>query len=264
MAHQVLSDLDFNSVTKITNLPNGVSAGDAVNMSQLDAAVQGVAWKDSVRTASTANVTLATPGTTMDGITLTSGDRVLLKNQTAGAENGIYIWTSSATLLTRSVDADTAIELEAAICAVEEGTANGGVAYRQTAANFTLGVGTVTWTVFGASAGAASETSSGIAEIATQGEVDALTDDLRFITPLKLANWSGRIRKYSLDIGDASATTIAVTHSFNTYDVMATVHRNSGNRDNVLVETRRTSVNALSLVFATAPASAAFRCVVIG
>lgn len=263
MAHEILTNLDFKNISKITNLPNGVDAGDAVNVGQLNAAVEGLAWKDSVRVATTGNISLASPGATIDGITMASGDRFLVKNQTASKENGIYIWNGAAVPATRALDANTADELEAAVVSVEEGT-SAGASFRQTQVNFVLETGNVVWTSFGTSAAAATETTSGVAEIATQAETDTGTDDQRIVTPAKLANWSGRTRKFSQDIGDGSATSYTVTHNLNTRDVRVEVFRNSGNYDTVLAEVRRTSVNAVQVVFSVAPTSNQFRVVVTG
>jgi len=94
--------------------------------------------------------------------------------------------------------------------------------------------------------------------------VDAGTDDTRIVTPLKLNNLAGRVRKASTNIGDGSATTFTVTHNLNSRDVIVCVFPNSGQYDDVEVDVQRTSVNAVTLVFATAPATNAYRVVVIG
>lgn len=119
---------------KITSLANGTATSDAINLGQLQAAVQGFSWKTSVRAASTANGTLASAfenGDTLDGVTLVTGDRILLKNQTTASEDGIYTVNASGAP-TRAVDADTFGELENATVMVNEGTANAGTAWNQT------------------------------------------------------------------------------------------------------------------------------------
>ena len=263
MTRKFFTDIDMQSVSKITNLPNPSAAGDAVPKSYVDSAVEGLAWKDSCRVATQANLSIASPGATIDGVTMGSQDRVLVRAQTAGAENGIYVWNGAAVAMTRSLDASTFDELEQATVSIEEGTST-GTTYRQTAANGTLGTTAVAWTVFGTSAPSASETTSGITELATQAEVDAGTDDLRIVTPFKLANLAGRIRKVSSSIGDGSATTYSVTHNLNSRDVIVRVFPNSGEYDDVEVDVQRTSVNAVALVFASPPAVNAYRVVVIG
>jgi hypothetical protein len=263
MPRKFFTDIDMQSVSKITNLPSPTASGDAAPKSYVDSAVEGLAWKESCRVAAQAGLSIASPGATIDGVTMASQDRVLVRAQTAGAENGIYIWNGAAAAMTRSLDANTFDDLEQATVSIEEGT-SAGTTYRQTAVNGTLGTTGVAWTVFGTSAPSASETTSGIAELATQAEVDAGTDDTRIITPMKLANWSGRIKKVSANIGDGSATTYTVTHNLNSRDVIVRVFPNSGQYDDVEVDVQRTSVNAVALVFATAPAVNAYRVVVIG
>ncbi|TXH14229.1 MAG: hypothetical protein E6R03_09745 [Hyphomicrobiaceae bacterium] len=262
MARQVLSDLDFNSAARITNLPDPTLAQHAATKAYVDANIEGLGWKDNVRVSTQANISLATPGATIDGITMAASDRVLVRAQSTASENGIYIWNGASTLMTRAADCSTAVELESAVTTVDEGT-DAGVSYRQTAVNFTLGSGSVTWTAFGTTVPNASETVAGRIEIATQAETDTGTDDLRAVTPLKLATYSGRKFKFAADIGDGSATQYTVTHNFNTRDVQVDVYRNSGNYDSILCDVDRTSVNAVRLTFASAPTSNQFRVVVL-
>lgn len=263
MARKFFTDLDLQSVSKVINVPTPTAAGDIVPKSYVDSAVEGLAWKDSARVGTQSNINLASPGATIDGITMASQDRVLVRNQSTQSQNGIYVWNGAATALTRSLDASTFAELEQAIITVEEGT-DAGTTWRQTQINGVIDTNNVIFSSFAAAAPAASETTAGIAELATQAEVDAGTDDARIITPLKLATWSGRIRKYAASFGDGSATSYVITHNFNTRDVTVVVFPNSGTYDNVEVDVGRTSVNEVTLVFATAPASNAYRVVVIG
>jgi hypothetical protein len=263
MARKFFTDIDLQSTSKVINVPTPSAAGDAVPKSYVDSAVEGLAWKDSARVGTQSNINLASPGATIDGVTMASQDRVLVRNQSTQSQNGIYIWNGASTALTRSLDASTFAELEQAIITVEEGT-DAGTTWRQTQVNGTIDVSNVLFTSFAAAAPAASETTAGIAELATQAEVDAGTDDARIITPLKLANWSGRLRKVSTSIGDGSATSYVVTHNLNTRDVIIRVFPNSGQYDDVEVDVQRTSTTTATLVFATAPASNAYRVVVLG
>ena len=83
-------------------------------------------WKQSVRVATTANGTLATAfdnGSTVDGVTLATGDRILIKDQTSAVENGIYEVVASGAP-TRASDFDSDSEVVAAAVVVEEGSAN--------------------------------------------------------------------------------------------------------------------------------------------
>jgi hypothetical protein len=263
MARKFFTDIDLQSASKVVNVPTPTAAGDAVPKSYVDSAVEGLAWKDSARVGTQSNIDLANPGATIDGITMASQDRVLVRNQSTQSQNGIYVWNGASTALTRSLDASTFAELEQAVITVEEGS-DAGTTWRQTGINGTIDSSNVLFTSFGSSSPAASETTSGIAELATQAEVDTGTDDARIITPLKLANWSGHLRKISTSIGDGSATSYVVTHNLNTRDVIIRVFLNSGEYDDVEVDVQRTSTTTATLVFATAPASNAYRVVVIG
>lgn len=263
MSKQVLSDFDFNNAARIVNLPDPTLAQHPATKAYVDSAVEGLAWKDSVRVASTANLTITGPGATIDGVTMSANDRVLLKDQTAASQNGLYIWNGAAVSMTRAADANTFAELEQAVVTVEEGT-SAGASFRQTAVNGTIDSTSVTWTSFGTSAAAATETTAGVLEIATQSETDTGTDDLRAITALKLNNWSGRKRKATATFGDGSATSFNIDHNFNTRDVQVEVYRNSGNYDSVLCDVTRPSVNRVTLTFAAAPAASAFNVVVLG
>lgn len=262
MARQFLTNIDFNSVAKIVNMQNPTAAQDAATKAYVDSAIEGLSWKDNVRVASTATLTLTGPGGTIDGITMTSGDRFLAKDQSTASQNGIYIWNGAAVAATRAPDANTSDELEGAVVVVDEGT-SAGSSFRQTSVNFTLESGNIAWSSFISGAPAATETVAGIAELATQTEVNTGTDDNRIITPLKLANWSGRKLKFTQSIGDGSATSFNVDHNFNTRDIHVAVYRNSGSYDEVIPDVGHSTVNRVVLTFASAPTSAAFTCVVL-
>lgn len=261
MAIDVKRTLDFGGVARILALPDALTPQEPATLAQLNARVEGLAQKDNVRVATQGNINLAAPGAAVDGITMVASDRVLVRAQTTQTENGIYIWNGAAVLMTRAVDASTFDELESALVPVDEGT-NAGQTWRQTAVNGVLGTNNVLWVQFGTGAAAASETSAGVAEIATQPETDLGTDDLRFVTPLKLATSPFATRKFNTNIGDGSATSYVVTHNLISRDVLVEVVRNSGNFDTVLAEVQRTSVNAVTVVFDVAPAINAFRVLV--
>jgi hypothetical protein len=112
---------------RVTNVGTPTADSDAATKLYVDSTAQGIDWKASVRAATTANGTLATAyanGSVIDGVTLATGNRILIKNQTTGSENGIY--TVNATgAPTRSVDADAAAEIAPSFAVfVEEGTDN--------------------------------------------------------------------------------------------------------------------------------------------
>ena len=96
---------------KITGLADGTAAQDAATKNQVDVAQAGLDAKDSCRVATTANITLSGEQT-IDGVTTTT-DRVLVKNQTTGSQNGIYV--SAAGAWARSTDADANVEVTAGL-----------------------------------------------------------------------------------------------------------------------------------------------------
>lgn len=261
MPIDVKRGLDFGGTARLTNLPNALADQEPATLAQLKSAIEGLAQKDNARVSTQGNISLASPGSTVDGITMAASDRVLVRAQTAQTENGVYIWNGAAVLMTRALDASTFDELESALVPVDEGT-NAGQVWRQTLVNGVLGTNNVLFVQFGTAAAAASEASAGVLQIATQAITDAGTNDLQAITPLKLATSVFAVRKFNANIGDGAATSYVVTHSLNTRDVTVEVVRNSGNFDTVLAEVQRTNVNAVTVLFDAAPAANAFRVLV--
>lgn len=112
------------------------------------------------------------------------------------------------------------------------------------------------------SARTATETRTGIAEIATQAEVTAGTDDTRFITPLKLVtHLQGYVGGYAANIGDGTATSFAISHGLNSSDVVVSVY-DSSTKEEVFTDVAITSASVVTVSFATAPTSAAYRVVI--
>jgi hypothetical protein len=262
MATPVLSVLDFGGQRRAQNLANPTQAQDVATKAYVDSLIEGLAWKDNVRVSTQANLTIASPGATIDGITMATGDRVLVRFQTTASENGVYLWNGAATPMTRAPDASTFDEIENAVVIVDEGT-SAGTTWRQTAVNGTLGSTNIAFGAFNTGAPAASETTSGIAEIATQSETDTGSDDTRIVSPLKLANWSGRARRFSANVGDGTSTTIQITHNFATRDIQAYVYENSGSYRELIVEKQHTTTNRVDLLFDVAPSASAHRVVVL-
>lgn len=144
----------------ITNVQTPGSGTDAANKNYVDTAISGVTnlfnAKGSVRVATTGAGTLATSfenGNTIDGVVLLTGDRILIKDQVAPAENGIYIVVASGAP-TRVADMDTWAEVPGAFVAVEEGTANADTIWLCTAnQGGTLNTTAITWQQIPTSAG---------------------------------------------------------------------------------------------------------------
>ncbi len=139
------ADVPLNS-RKITGLADPVNAQDAATKNYVDSVAQGLDAKPSVKAATTANITLS-GAQTIDGVSLVAGDRVLVKNQSAPAQNGIYLVQSGA--WTRAADMDSWSEIPAAFVFVEQGTDNADTGWVSTAdAGGTLGTTAIAWTQF--------------------------------------------------------------------------------------------------------------------
>lgn len=126
-----VADVNLNG-NKLIGVANPTQAQDVATKSYVDTVAQGLAPKASVRAATTTNIALAGL-LTVDGVDLVEGDRVLVKDQTIAAENGIYKVVDGQWI--RDVDADTWAELVSAYCFVQEGVLNGDIGFLVTVDN---------------------------------------------------------------------------------------------------------------------------------
>lgn len=118
-------NLNLNS-QKIINLADPTADADAANKGYVDGVAQGLDVKDSVVATTTANGTLSTAfanGQSIDGVTLQTGDRILLKDQTTASQNGIYNVNASGAP-SRATDMPTGGNAAGAFVFVEQGTVN--------------------------------------------------------------------------------------------------------------------------------------------
>lgn len=114
--------LDMNTANKIVNLANPTVAQDAATKDYVDTFIQPLkSWKQPVRVASTGSNLTLSGEQTIDGI-LTSADRILVKDQTLGEDNGIYVTAAGA--WSRASDFDANDEVVSATVGVSEGTVN--------------------------------------------------------------------------------------------------------------------------------------------
>jgi phage-related tail fiber protein len=236
--------VSFNS-QRLTNLATPTADTDAATKGYVDSAVNGTDWKNSVRVATTTNITLSGLQT-IDGVTLSVNDRVLVKDQTTATQNGLYAVQSGA--WTRTTDADGANELTSrATVAVEEGTANAGRKYTITnTGTITIGSTAITWAL--TDTGGVTYTSG--TGISIDGSVISL-------------NTTVAVRKFAQTIGTGAATSIAVTHGLNTLDVQVQVYE-VATGETVECDVTRNSTSQVTLGFAVAPISNSLRVLVQG
>jgi hypothetical protein len=123
----------------------------------------------------------------------------------------------------------------------------------------------------------ATETATGVSEIATQAEVDAGTDDARYVTPLKLAGWytsQAITSKFAVDLdgaGEATVTrlfaggvtTFSVTHSLNTTDTVVQI-KEIASGEEVIADVDNTAANTLDIIFNGSIADDVYRVTIIG
>jgi hypothetical protein len=269
------ADYSANS-HKITSLATPTSANDAVNKAYVDAIAQGLDFKASVRVIVTTNGTLSTAyanGQSAGGVTLATGDRIALAGQTTGSENGFYTVNASGAP-TRATDADASGEIsKGTITYVESGT-NAGQLWIVTATASTPwvpGTDSSTWTQFTSVAdllaGTGSTKSGNTLNVnagATPGSggpgggLVANADDMVIDTSIVA-------RKVVFSsVGNASASTFALTHSLGTKAVSYSV-RDKNTDDFVQVAANANSTSQITLDFGTyVPTSAQFEVIVTG
>ena len=136
---------------KITGLGEPTTGTDATTKNYVDNAVAGLKWKDPVKAATITNITLNS-NTIIDGVSVTAGDRVLVKNQTDATQNGIYVVVGAGGW-TRATDADNNPGAEiggGTAVFVQNGNVNGGVGYVITspAGVANLGTDPIVWAAF--------------------------------------------------------------------------------------------------------------------
>ena len=127
---------------KITNLADPTSDNDAANKGYVDGVAQGLDVKDSCVAATTANITIATAlnnGDTIDGVTLSTNDRVLVKDQSTASQNGIYIVGSSPA---RASDLAAGDDAAGMFTFVEQGSTNADIGFVCTSNKGSAVVGT--------------------------------------------------------------------------------------------------------------------------
>ncbi len=206
------ASVSFNS-QKITGLADPTDAQDAATKAYVDAARSGLDVKQSVRAATTGNITLS--GTqTIDGVSVIATNRVLVKSQSTASENGI--WVVAAGAWARATDADSDAEVTAGLFTfVEEGTDNGNSGFVLTTDNpITVGTTGLTFAQFSGagqiSAGnGLTKTGNTIDAVGTLGRIsvssDAIDIDSGYIGQNTITTLG------TITTGTWDATTVAVT-----------------------------------------------------
>jgi phage-related tail fiber protein len=233
---------------KITGVADPTNPQDAATKAYVDAQSQGLDIKPSVRAATVSGITLS--GTqTVDGVAVVAGDRVLVKNQTSAAENGIYMVAAAA--WSRSTDTNSSAKVTPGLFTfVEEGAVGADTGWVLTTdAPITLDTTELAFTQFSGA-----------------GAVVAGTGLVRTGTTIALDTGNGYgVRKAAADIGDGSSVAITVTHNLNTRDLCGVWLRDNSSPYGVFAaDVEATTVNSVTIRFAVAPSAAQYRAVISG
>jgi hypothetical protein len=192
---------------RIINLLDPIGSSDAATKNYADNIAAGLAWKDTVRAATTANITLS--GTqTVDGVALTATQRCLVKNQSTASQNGIYDVAAGA--WTRSADADIEAELLNASVFVSEGTVNADTAWVCTTnAPITVNTTSLAWVQF--AGGGAVTAGAGLTQTGNTLDVGAGTGIIVAADSVALDTTFADGRYVNVTGGDSVAGPLTIT-----------------------------------------------------
>jgi hypothetical protein len=263
----LLANTDLNN-KRITRLSDPLSTNDAATKNYVDSVASGLQAKHSVKAATTGNVVLNPSPGAVDGVTLVNGDRVLVKSQTAPAENGIYY--VNAGILFRAQDTDVWTELVSAYCWVEQGTVNADTGWVCTVdTGGTIGTTPVTWAQFNG----APATTAGAGLTKTGNQIDVIAGDATLtvaadsiivnqtIVAMK-SDLTALPHKYSQVLVGTTSPEV-VTHNLNTQDILVGVHNGVSPFTAAEVDWDATSLNTVTLRF-NPVLGAGYRVVVMG
>lgn len=262
MAKKFYNGVDLVN-NRIVNLASPSTTTDAVNKQYVDNLVNGLNWKAAVQAATTTAGTLASSfaaGQVIDGYTLVTNDRILVKNQASGAENGLY--TVNATgAPTRSVDGSTGELATNATVRINNGSVNSDTAWTLiTTGTITVGTTSQSWAQ--SNSGTPYAAGNGLSLSSNTFAVNPGAGIIADVTSTRI-DTSVVARKYSQTVGNGSSTSITVNHNLaNSNPVVQLRDASSG----AYVDTDVTVVdgNNVSLTFASAPSTNAFTAIVIG
>lgn len=262
MARKFFTSIDLQN-NRAINVASPSSTTDAVNKQYVDNLVNGLTWKQAVEVATTTNGTLSTAyaaGQVIDGYTLTTNDRILIKNQTTASENGIYTVNASGAP-TRSADGTTGELTGNSTVRVNRGSVNEDSAWTLTN-DGTITVGSTAQVWVRSDSGTPYSAGNGLTLSSSTFSVNAGSGIIADGSSTRI-DPSVVSRHYAAAIGDGSSTTLTVTHNLGTRDVNVVVY-DAATYDVVTTDVNHATTNTVTITFGAAPASNSFRVVVVG
>lgn len=142
---KMYKNLDFQG-NSILGIADASTNSGAASWGQVQNLVRGLTYKNAVKAATTGNITLS-GAQTVDGVSLIANDEALVKNQTTGSQNGLYVVAAGA--WTRRADLATGVNASGIAVTVEQGTANGDKVFIQTADPAVVGTDALSFTTLG-------------------------------------------------------------------------------------------------------------------
>jgi phage-related tail fiber protein len=259
---KLYKNLDLQG-NKITGSADPSAATDLINLQYLQNFLRGIDWKESVRVASTGNLSIAAPGASIDGVTMAAGNRVLLKEQTAGAENGIYVWNGAAVAMTRATDADVSADVTAGMATyVAEGTANGDKAFVLTTNDpIVLGTTVLAFTQFGG--GSLPVAGNGLVLTGSTLDVGAGTGILSNANDVAI-DPAVVPRKFTNAATHSAGTTVSLTHSLGHKDYTVSVKINATGEEITGGVDITCNDNSVDAVFSASQGANTIRITVLG